>query len=472
MTITALGYELPLINDIRTSIADEIRITYPDLLLKPETVEGHIVDLVANRVYQLELKMQALYNDLPGNAIGLALDSWCKLKGISRYAATPAVTELTFVGNNGTTIPAGTLVVDNSDLNYSTQADINLTEVCSNIIQINFTSVPTSGTWTLTINGVSTVFNYNVVNMLLHSKVSSYTGNYEDGFTCVIVEQPSTVAVVRSGAFNAVPSALILERSDLFKNTVTAVATRPGLFTSPAWAVAQLVVSIAGVNYTYNVLASDEGRNEETDDELYERFSTLNGSISGSIEGLKESLPRFVNEEVDDDPVTKVLIRTHYGAGPTGAPNPIEIYVSGGVSKGQEIADALRLHLVAPGITLYGDETYTCQDSDDFDHECKFSRISKQPIYVNIRVQVDASVFPGAEAVKEALVEWGNSLGAGSKVIRIPGVTSALSAIPGILDIPLLTLSEDGVTYVATNIDIDPYEESEWTLANIDVDVI
>jgi uncharacterized phage protein gp47/JayE len=472
MSITPNGFEIMLINDIRQSIIDEIRISYPDLLLEPETVEGHLVDLVSNRVYQLYLLMQSLYNNTPQYAKGIVMDSFAILKGILRFNAQPAVVTETFVGVNGSSIPANTLISDASGFQYRTVEDLTMTETCSNKIQINFTSVPTSGTWTLVINGTSHTFNYDATLMTSHAKIASYTGNYEDGFMCVLTEQPSTVSVSRSGAFNAIPSFLLIERDDLFKGSVQAVATRSGLFTSPAWTVSLLPTTISGVEYLYNVLSSSEGRNTETDAELFERFVSEPGALGATIEGIKALLPRLVNDINDIDPVTKVLIKTHYGVGPSGAPNPLEVFISGGTGKGQIIADNLRLNLIAAGIEMLGDETYTVTDSDGFEHTSKFSRVTKKEIYVNMNISVNPATFPGEDAVKEALVTWGNALSVGQDVIRIPGVVGALINVPGILDVPLLELSDDDVTYSESNIDIDDYEESEWSASNITITIL
>ena len=471
MGITETGYQLKLISEWRQDIISEIRTTYPDLLLAPESIEGHIVDVVSNRLYQADLKMQALYNNTPKYAVGQALASFGLLKGLIPYTPQPASGNVTFVGDFGAEVDAGSLVKDSSELEYKTLADIILDEVCGNKIYIGFTSVPTGGTWTLNINGTSYVFNYDETDITLHPLVSGATGSYLEGFVCELTEAPSGVEVTRSSVFNASVSAFITEHEDLFKKSVNVLAPVPGNFTSSAWTVTSAVTSLPGVNYIYNEADMDSGTDAETDEEFYIRFNDNSGALGGTINGIRNLLPLLVNGDETEDLITKTVIKEHSGAGPAGAPNPLEIFVSGGISRGQSIADTLRLNLVSAGITLLGDELWTVTDDDGFEHPTRFSRVSSKLIYLRASIEVD-STFPGVDALKEAIIAYGNALSVGEDVIRIPGVTSAFAQVDGLTNIATLELSNDGFTWASSNIAVDTYEESEWVLANIDITVI
>lgn len=57
---------------------------------------------------------------LPNKAIDNFLNDWALVYGISRSAATFAAGNVTFTGINGTTVPAGTLVINADNISYQT----------------------------------------------------------------------------------------------------------------------------------------------------------------------------------------------------------------------------------------------------------------------------------------------------------------------------------------------------------------
>lgn len=59
---------------------------------------------------------------LPANAVNDFLTNWAKTYGISRIAATYAAGNVIFTGENSTAIPAGTQLIGDNDIVYSTNA--------------------------------------------------------------------------------------------------------------------------------------------------------------------------------------------------------------------------------------------------------------------------------------------------------------------------------------------------------------
>lgn len=471
MTISASGYEVGNITDIRQSLIDSIQSDYPDLTFEPETFEGHIVDLVADRIYKLELKFQSLYNNTPSTAIGQALYSFGLLKGLTPIPAQPSILSATFVGANGATVPSDSMIKDNQGFIYKTISSITLSDTCDNKIFVNFSKTPTAGTWSLTIDDESRTFVFNISSFTTHPYVSSQTGNFLDGYVLTLTVNPTTVSVSKSSAFDAVVTSNILELDDLYKGDVLAVNQTVGNYKTESHQCNILVNNIVDVDYVYNALDSTEGTNDETDVEFFERMYDVSLANGNSLDGIKNRLMYNINNGETLDLIRKVLIKTHYGVAPEGAPNPLEVFVSGGVSRGQEIAEELRLNLVSAGITLLGDETYTVTDIDGYEHESKFSYVPTIDIYVNLEIETD-STYDGDDAVKNAIVQWGNSLGIGKDVIRLPGLISSISGINGITNVVLLELSDDGITYAESNISIDDYTESSWTTDNITITVV
>lgn len=68
--------------------------------------------------YAVQLAKEAL----PNSSILDFLNNWGLLYGVNRAAATYASGNVTFTGENGTQIPAGTQLIGTNDISYSTQA--------------------------------------------------------------------------------------------------------------------------------------------------------------------------------------------------------------------------------------------------------------------------------------------------------------------------------------------------------------
>ena len=470
--LTPTGYQLPLISEIRRDIIEAIRAKpgFEDAALEPETLEGHIVDIVAERMWKLEQKVQSVFNNTPSRAAGENLNALAAHKGLKRFPAQAPAVNIVFSGANSTVIPEGTIVRDSRQFEYRTLETTILTETCDNKVSLTFSSVPTAGSYVLTINGTAqTMLYYNPPTA--HPLISSATGSHAAGYICEVTTIPTAVSVVRNPDFDAVPSSRILETTDLFKNTAGAVGVTTEAHLTRRLKVTTLPSGPAGVSHVYNIEDSSQGRDEETDAEFYARYIATPIRIGGSINGIRASLPALVNEGETDDLVTSVAVRTHYGMGPAGAPNPIEVYVQGGFTRGQKIADILGLDLASAGIDLLGDEVFTSLDIDGWPHEVRFSRPEQIDIYVNITIEAGED-FPGEDAVKDAIFDWGVRLGVGRDIIRIPGLVGALTQIQGIEDIPTLELSTDGTTFNPANVVIPDYGISIWDKTNINVTVI
>jgi len=363
------------------------------------------------------------------------------------------------------------LVKDNQGFNYRTINSTILTEVCDNKIFIRFSKVPTSGTWSLTVDDETRTFNFDNTTITTHPYVSSQTGSYLDGFVLTLSLNPETISVAKSTTFDSNVESFILEKDDLFKGSVIATNTTPGAFQTKAYNCNILTTSVTNVQFVFNPENSSEGRNAETNEEFYQRFTETSLANGNSIEGIKNRLLQIINRNQTTDLLRKVKIKTHYGMGPSGAPNPLEVFIAGATTKGEQVATVLRLNLVSAGITLLGDEEFAVRDSEDIEHISRFSRIATKDIYVRMDIEVDGT-FETIEEVKEAIVQWGNSLDAGQDVIRIPGLVSSFVGIKGILNVENLELSLNGADYNPENIEIDPFEESAWSIDRIEINII
>lgn len=126
----------------------------------------------------------------------------------------------------------------------------------------------------------------------------------------------------------------------------------------------------------------------------------------------------------------------------------------------------------------FGTVTATVTDEQGIDQGIAFSRPVNVPIYVIISATASTG-YPTtlATAIKTAIVEWGQSLGAGedARVNGYNGLTSVLNNISSVVDYNL-KIGKTNPPTTANNINIDDgtggtVEISTWSATNITVTI-
>ncbi|MBM5675618.1 baseplate J/gp47 family protein [Listeria seeligeri] len=117
-------------------------------------------------------------------------------------------------------------------------------------------------------------------------------------------------------------------------------------------------------------------------------------------------------------------------------PKSVHIYVFGGIDL--EIGEAI-FNSVAAGIQTSGKIAVQVKDLSDFEHTVYYDKATPLPLYANITVNVNAKFEDeGTEAIKQAVMNYINSLNMSEKVIhsfiypdlyRIPGIVAAVVKI-------------------------------------------
>ncbi len=166
----------------------------------------------------------------------------------------------------------------------------------------------------------------------------------------------------------------------------------------------------------------------------------------------------------DGDPVTISL---------TGRPGKsFEIVVEGGDQ--DEIGNAIWSSKPA-GIETYGGVgPIIIQDDFGQSYSIYFSRPSEVPIYMNIVLNVDQSLFPldGVQQIQEEIVTIGDALDIGDTVITYgsDGLIGAFNGVPGIISYTMAV----GITNSPTlddNIDMQPQQIATFDTSRIIVTV-
>lgn len=112
MPLDITGYNTPTLEEVIESGEESVRSNFgPTTKTSEDSQLGHIIGVFAIEEHNLYQDIQALYNNMTAaTAIGKALDNAVLHGGLTRKEETPSTVLMTFSGDVGTSIPAGTEV--------------------------------------------------------------------------------------------------------------------------------------------------------------------------------------------------------------------------------------------------------------------------------------------------------------------------------------------------------------------------
>lgn len=129
LVITDAGIAIQSFQELRDDLKKEWEAVFGDAIdLSPTSVDGHHIDLECKTITSISQLIQAVANNLdPKKATGVWLDIIGDYKAMNRIKASYSVATVTFSGNNGTVIPAGTAVrYDGAPCDFTLQEDVTI----------------------------------------------------------------------------------------------------------------------------------------------------------------------------------------------------------------------------------------------------------------------------------------------------------------------------------------------------------
>lgn len=227
--------------------------------------------------------------------------------------------------------------------------------------------------------------------------------------------------------------------------------------------VSEIVSTVTGLDLVNNLTDGTRGRFEETDSELYARYSQgvyhtgagTSESIYANLMKVKGIISALVYENDQKTP-------DEYGT----PANSIHCIVKGGLDN--EIAETI-LALKPAGIPTHGNVLIQVADSQNIKRTIKFSRPKKKYIWIKVIAQTFIDQNELAKSgyivnITNNIMSYGNSLPVGADVIlqrimaecvKIDGVNSVDVSI-GVTN----TLTDSEPVYGKTDIKIAPGEEA------------
>lgn len=230
-------------------------------------------------------------------------------------------------------------------------------------------------------------------------------------------------------------------------------------------AITEIVNPSVDVESVLHIAIEELAVETEDDVSLRKRFEdALYGSGAATMAAIRGAVMRVTG-------VRDCLIEENDTNETDSAGRPahtFETFVRAPSSADQDIADAI-FDKKPIGIKTFGDVSMSVTDVTGNTQTIKFSRISDKQVYIKMTVKTDSRFeVDGVTQIKNALIEYIESLGAGDDVIYT-GLYRYIYGVAGVAEVTALTLSDDGTTYAAANITIDSDEIAALLEDNIEV---
>ena len=473
--LTTQGFNRKRLPDIREELRESFRDAFGSINVAPESAFGQIIGTLAEREDTLWQLAEAVYlAQYPDSAAGRSLDGVASLTGISRLPATRTRVTGVLIGDTGTNVPAGSQAENEEagDL-YETQQDNEIAPGSALTAAIEVTAQD-STTYTITVNGTD----------------YSFTSTSEDADT-IALELASTVdddADVDATADGSTVELISTDRLTTFSVSLTGplafesvgspgefIAVETGERIVPAGSLTSIETPVSGWQDVNNLQDGEPGRDTETDAQLrVRREQSLRVIGAGTVEAIRARLLQNVDGVLSVSIIENRTDETDEDGRP---PHSFESIVSGG--EDQAVGDEL-WQVKPAGIETFGNVSVVVEDSQGTDQPIAFSRPVNVYIWVRMTVNINGvGTWPdnGPDAIREELVEYGDTLGVGDNVV-FQALFGPIYQVPGVATVdleiartPAPDVEPEPGDWVTENITIEAVEQTLWDADRIEVTV-
>ncbi len=230
---------------------------------------------------------------------------------------------------------------------------------------------------------------------------------------------------------------------------IAACTTIGAIGNVPPAIINRIVNPVSYIEAVQGIEVIEAATGEESDNDFRMRFNKAiegkGGCTEASLLAALISIPTVKDAFISvNESATEYL-----GAIP---PKTIACYISGGVGKEQEIAEAI-FDKKPIGIGTYGDQSALVSYGALNDYEVKFSFAESKDVYVKIELVTNEKFETNGNAAIKANVEtFINSLGMGEQLVTT-ALYSAIYSVAGVVS-AIVTVSTDGTTYTSDNIGV------------------
>lgn len=440
--------------------------------LSEDSPNSIIIGLMAEAVDGLWQVAEDTHNSLNRNtAESVSLENAVSLVGIDRKDESPSTANVSFKGDNVTTIPAGTqLKQQNTELVFLTLEDFVIQQSDCNLIQMQINSVLNLTAYRIYIDG--DVYTYNsdasatfdeivlgIKNVVETATIGLTIAN--DGSGLMTIE-----ATDKNASYNISGSSLldIIKVQTVFG--VQCIAT--GANEVAEGSINEISTALAGLDSVINYYAGQSGRNIETDQEL--RFRTqVDIAVSGF--NFTDAIKAKISNEVAGITYCQVYENDSLVVVDGIDAKSWEAVIEGGLDA--DIVDTIFTMKVA-GMKISGAELFEVKDSDGVPHNIRFSRPDN--LYIWLRVTINSynteEDFPtaGAAAIKLESLNYAKVFNIGD-VIVAQKFNTPVYKVEGIgsvtIELAATALPDDVPVYSAANVNCSIRQKPNFDLSRM-----
>ena len=394
---------------------------------------GRLIALAAPGEADLWEAVQEVYSAFdPNSATGVALDNLVALGGLTRFENTFTTAQALFTGNNGTLIPAGSVVSsDTTGQSFNVVASVALSPSLASGVVVAVTTVANNTLYTITYSRLTSS-----TTVSFTSGPSATAASILSGLKAEIdANHPTLVATV-------VGSTLDVRLDDIFQTATFSrsanlgftkitklgdlVAQNYGPIEQSPNTITTISTPVLGWDSVTNPISAVAGRFIETDEELRERFRV------SKFERASNILEALYSALINLDTVEQVVIYendTDVVDANGLPPHSFMPIVLGGIST--NIAQSIWENKPI-GIRSYGNTSVTIYDSQGFPHDIGFERPNPVTIYIDLDITTNSD-FPqnGEQAIKDAIAAYMEAqFGIGEDVVY-SRLYTPINSVPG-----------------------------------------
>lgn len=408
--ITDKGFVIKRLDEIESDINNRLKEGWGiDVTIEPQSLVGTLITAFSDKIAELwELAQDEYFAMYPSTAEGENLDNSMQYAGVMRLKKARTVYPLKCTGADGTEIPYGALVKSTTQPVKQLQCAKAQSISRSNFRGISLYCLETSGTFTVSLNGVT-------------SSVIAESSSDTKSVLEALSEKIAASNISKAIEQEADTERWVLKLTDTYGNSDNEIALSSnisvsscssnitfetldyGEITLPTGSVTEISTMIDGWTSCTNDKDPVSGRLDETDVEARQSYirrialrsenmlSSISSALYNDVQGV-EYVACYENDTDETDSDGR-------------PPHSIEVIVSGG----GEGDVANKIWSKKPvGIATYGNVKTVINDEYKNSHEICFSRPA--PLYIWFKVSISplsgkSVVSNYAEIIKQAVVE-------------------------------------------------------------------
>lgn len=426
--LTIDGFDKKTLDEALADLNAAIQAAFAAANTSPESVFGQINGIISEIIGDLwdlaELTYQSQY---PATAIGVALDNIAELNSLTRLEATSSIVEAIVEGSEGTVVPLSTQFSQTGtdevfeSLLATTITKTNLLQTAISVNTIAGAPHTIDITFESTTDNYSSAFTSSELDIL-----NDLAGQINLSSTHDAVVDTTLLTITITPSDLTTPFEVSIGASltlDEIWSPISLSAINTGAIEAPINSIINIITPVFGMDQVDNLVAGTIGRETETDDEFRLRRKQSVGAVGAATVPAIEA--RLVDDIIN---VTAAIVKdnrtdvTDSFGRPPHSFESIVTYPSGDTVTEQEIADLLWA-IKPAGIESFGNITKQITDSTGQLQNVSFSRPTDKYVHLDIEITKsteDPPVLSDADlidAIKEALVDFGDELSAGEDVL-------------------------------------------------------